>query len=1051
MRIVLDFQARQSYGSHHRGIGRYALSLSQAMARNAGDDDIHLLVNAAFPHYAHEIKQDFNGLIPPERIHAFTIPTPTIGKTPANAWRARAAEWMREHYLLNLKPDAVHISSLFEGVDDDIVTSVHLPQLADLTAVTLHDLIPLMQADHYLHETTVKHWYYRKLQSLKNAGLILAVSDYSRQEGIDVLGLDADRVFTIHNAVSADFRPLDLAPERVRSLQKQYGINRAFILYIGGVEHRKNVDNLIIAYNRLGMDLRKKYQLVIAGKLRDYQRDHLLKMAQKNRLGPTDMVMTGAIDDNELIALYNMASLFVFPSLYEGFGLPVLEAMACGCPTIVADNSSLPEVVGWREATFNGLSVEALTSKMHQVLTNKDFRQALMTNAQEQVKKFSWDGSARQALDIFREQHARNQAQNRTTVSMPVKKPLLAFVDNLLDLHARYLLPALALYYDIEIITERDTLADAWILANFPLRSRQWLHEHPQRYQRRVYNLHETHCDEGVLALMREQPGTLLLHSLYLPTLQSDASMLYLSHGYEALMQLAEQGHTVNFTPYPANKPFLDNAIGIIALQEQDHAGAQAYYGQAYTPYWVHLPPESLGPQAICMSRATGQQYFQTIEQFYAQHPLAREQSLLEVVDTLALPVEPSTDDWLGVAQSVVDNRQLPRDGKATLFYEVSIFVWGDHATGVHRVTRNVLEYLLKNPPENYRIEPVYASEGRYRYARKMTHELLGLEPPALPDSIADFHRDDVLLHVDLGLHIAADMEKEMEYLRTKGVQVYYLVHDILAVRLPQAYFEAGVRKYFRSWLDIVTRLADGLICTTRSGLLDLQDWLHQHPPQRFDTPRMGYCTLGANIPQLHETISLSEEQEQQLALLQQKPTFLMVSTIEPRKGFAQAVAAFSQLWEQGLEVNLVLVGRQGWNVEELIEHIINHPEQGKHLHWMKFISDAMLVRLYETCSALLMASEGEGFGLPLIEAAQHGLPVIARDIPVFREIAGEHAFYFKGTEPQALTDAIQQWLVLWQQGNVPQSQDIAWITWQESTEQIKTFLFGNNNGGKEA
>ena len=121
-----------------------------------------------------------------------------------------------------------------------------------------------------------------------------------------------------------------------------------------------------------------------------------------------------------------------------------------------------------------------------------------------------------------------------------------------------------------------------------------------------------------------------------------------------------------------------------------------------------------------------------------------------------------------------------------------------------------------------------------------------------------------------------------------------------------------------------------------------------------------------------------------------------MVATIEPRKGHHQTLKAFELLWGQGADINLVIVGKQGWLVEELIENIKAHSELNKRLFWQEGISDEYLENIYAESTCLIAASEGEGFGLPLIEAAQKGKPIIARDIKVFREVAGDYAYYFK-------------------------------------------------------
>jgi glycosyltransferase involved in cell wall biosynthesis len=167
------------------------------------------------------------------------------------------------------------------------------------------------------------------------------------------------------------------------------------------------------------------------------------------------------------------------------------------------------------------------------------------------------------------------------------------------------------------------------------------------------------------------------------------------------------------------------------------------------------------------------------------------------------------------------------------------------------------------------------------------------------------------------------------------------------------------------------------------------------------------------------------------------RPAFLMVGTLEPRKAHVQALAAFDLLWQGGADVTLVIVGKEGWLAGPLAAALRAHPQLGKKLFWLQGISDQMLTAVYGRAAALLAASVGEGFGLPLIEAAQHGLPVIARNLPVFREVAGAHAFYFDGTAPAQLAAALEDWLQLFRQGLAPQSAAMPWLTWSQSAHQL--------------
>jgi glycosyltransferase involved in cell wall biosynthesis len=167
-----------------------------------------------------------------------------------------------------------------------------------------------------------------------------------------------------------------------------------------------------------------------------------------------------------------------------------------------------------------------------------------------------------------------------------------------------------------------------------------------------------------------------------------------------------------------------------------------------------------------------------------------------------------------------------------------------------------------------------------------------------------------------------------------------------------------------------------------------------------------------------------------------------MVGTLEPRKGHEQALDAFDMLWQSGVDVNLVFVGKEGWLVDRLLARISGHPERGRRLHWLEGISDEYLRRIYEASSCLLLPSEGEGFGLPVIEALRHGTPVLARDLPVTREIAGADAAYFSGHDGASLASAVRAWL----DGPPRPRSEPDWIktrTWKRSAKALSDLLFG--------
>ena len=398
MRIVIDMQGAQT-ASRFRGIGRYSCAIALSMVQNAGEHEIWLALNGAFPESISDIHRTFAHILPKERILVFAIPSPVAESDPLNIWRARASEKIREYFMHTLQPDALVLTSLFEGFIDNAATSVGKFCNGSNSAVILYDLIPLMNPDTYLADPSHKEYYERKIESLKNAGLLLSISAYSRQEAINRLGLTAERVVNISTAADAHFKPHATSPDEITQLLQRLGITRKMVMYApGGFDPRKNLDGLITAYSLLTNKLRSTHQLVIASKLSEPVRFHLEEMSKSAGLAADELILTDYVTENELQALYSSATLFVFPSKHEGFGLPALEAMACGAPVIGANNTSIPEVIGCSDALFDASSPQSISDKIAQVLQDDQMRNRLRLNGMEQAARFSWDETARRAI-----------------------------------------------------------------------------------------------------------------------------------------------------------------------------------------------------------------------------------------------------------------------------------------------------------------------------------------------------------------------------------------------------------------------------------------------------------------------------------------------------------------------------------------------------------------------------------------------------------------------------------------------------------------------------
>lgn len=402
-------------------------------------------------------------------------------------------------------------------------------------------------------------------------------------------------------------------------------------------------------------------------------------------------------------------------------------------------------------------------------------------------------------------------------------------------------------------------------------------------------------------------------------------------------------------------------------------------------------------------------------------------------------------------AQERGQHKLMPRQ----LLVDVSAIARNDLQTGIERVVRAQLSELLRQAPAGIRVEPVYlTNEGgdwHYRYARSYTCKILGMPSAKLSDAPVEARLGDMLYAPDFFPEGVINAARSGLYAnwREHGVSVTFLIHDLLPVLRPE-FFPEQADKLHAEWLECVATNADGLICISNAVADEVRQWIGQREKLAIRPPRINVLHHGADITASVPSVGLPEDAPQLLKQIGNLPSFLMVGTVEPRKGHLQTLEAFEQLWRDGEQVQLVIVGKEGWTalpdaqrrtIPEIVARLRHHPELGKRLFWLEDATDEYLQKIYAACTCLIFASEGEGFGLPLIEAARYKLPIIARDIPVFREVAQQNAYYFSGLAGSDLAGAIHDWLQLSEDGKAPVSTSIHSHTWAENAEELVAVL----------
>ena len=275
-----------------------------------------------------------------------------------------------------------------------------LPTRRGKTIQTLYDIIPLLHPETYERPVRMAFKYLLP-RALNNADTILAISESARQDAVNKLGIDGSKILITYPAPSEQFKALNSKQRSAarKFLKQKYNIGSSYILYAGSLESKKNVQTLVKAYSLL----KKKnigQKLVLVGK-KGYRNEAIFAEIKEHGL-EKDVIWLGYTPLwPDLVYIYNCADVFVFPSVYEGFGIPIIEAMACGCPVITSNRGSLPEVAGNAAIILDAYDTEGFAEAIHKVLNNKKFASAMAKKGLANAKRFSWKKSAEKTIEAY--------------------------------------------------------------------------------------------------------------------------------------------------------------------------------------------------------------------------------------------------------------------------------------------------------------------------------------------------------------------------------------------------------------------------------------------------------------------------------------------------------------------------------------------------------------------------------------------------------------------------------------------------------------------------
>lgn len=374
--------------------------------------------------------------------------------------------------------------------------------------------------------------------------------------------------------------------------------------------------------------------------------------------------------------------------------------------------------------------------------------------------------------------------------------------------------------------------------------------------------------------------------------------------------------------------------------------------------------------------------------------------------------------------------KTLPPSHHPRLYFDVTVLSLFDNKTGVQRVIRSVYEELKILLYDRYEIIPVSCTAFTNGFQALEEIGTAKRKKFRLIQYKISPKKGDVFLSLEQAFVEHLSQEKTFREMKREGCRVILTVYDLLPLQLPQC-FPPEVEEIFEKWLSVTSNFAEYL-CDSRTVEKDLIDFLSE---KKLKLNNSYWFYPGSNFVQNVSTSGITAQQSLYLRNLKKfKYNFLMVGTIEPRKGHAIILDLFTYLWEVEKDnVSLTFIGKEGWMVRDLIDNFKKTKYFNQNFYWFNDASDSFLDQCYKQTDAVIVASLNEGYGLPILEAAQRNCRIIANDIPIFREVAPKECYFLNLTTPAIALKQLQEWL------KKPSSicQTSKTKTWKESTAQI--------------
>jgi glycosyltransferase involved in cell wall biosynthesis len=371
------------------------------------------------------------------------------------------------------------------------------------------------------------------------------------------------------------------------------------------------------------------------------------------------------------------------------------------------------------------------------------------------------------------------------------------------------------------------------------------------------------------------------------------------------------------------------------------------------------------------------------------------------------------------------------------LLVDISVIARNDAGTGIQRVVREIYSRLANAVPSGWAVVPVRAC--RLAGYREVKRAELFERFTANDDVTQAFEPSsgDVFLGLDLAANVLPRHRRQLRDWKAKGVRIHIVLYDLLPLQKP-AWFPWRTRLRFRRWLGVTSADARQVLCISRAVASEYAHWLSRSILFRWrQPPAIVHFPLGSDFRETATSATSQGRAHVDEALSEwcaAGRTLIIVGTVEPRKGHAVLLDAMDAIWRNHpeSELKLLVVGRRGWKTRAVQQRLDDLTNNTTRVLWREGVDDTTLARLYRQVAGLVIPSFGEGFGLPLVEAVACGLPVLARDLPVFRETVGDRVTYFVDDRAEQLSKSILDWL-----SNPKKPEGPPLPTWAESVTRL--------------